>query len=195
MVSDDDLFFNSAVIKEIINILSGDELLGVVSVAPEYNSAANIFYKLKRKIHSIEEKVCAPATIYGDLLAFKRDIISYLHEDSLAEDLQLCLRAITEGFRVKIIVKKVHENYPKTMRGILSRTRRTITGTFIEYQKSIKDIFSKRGLVCAYIYSSYMVSLLLLSPLLLLFLSTFGILIYNIVILIPQFLFSQKKLI
>ncbi len=128
-------------------------------------------------------------------MAFKRDIISYLHEDSLAEDLQLCLRAITEGFRVKIIVKKVHENYPKTMRGILSRTRRTITGTFIEYQKSIKDIFSKRGLVCAYIYSSYMVSLLLLSPLLLLFLSTFGILIYNIVILIPQFLFSQKKLI
>jgi cellulose synthase/poly-beta-1,6-N-acetylglucosamine synthase-like glycosyltransferase len=196
IISDDDLFFDATTVKEMLQTLNRDELLGIISVAPKYNSfAINLFYKLKRKVHSIEERICAPATIYGDLLAFKRGIITYIDENSLAEDLQLCLKAVTEGFKAKIIIGNVHENYPQTLRGMISRTRRTIVGTFIEYQKFIKDIVNKRGFFCAYIYSSYIVSLLLLSPLLLLFIISLGVSTYNISSLMLQTLICSDGIV
>ncbi len=160
IIVDDDLFFSTDEVFRVINLLSTNEKLGAISVAPLYQDGINLFYKVKRFIHKLEGEVCSPGAIYGDFLAIKRSALELdkLETNTLAEDYQLCLHLSSKGYDVLLLEGKVREGYPHALFGTISRTTRTVLGTFLEYKRHFRKLLNR--MKCFYIYTSYTFSLL-----------------------------------
>jgi cellulose synthase/poly-beta-1,6-N-acetylglucosamine synthase-like glycosyltransferase len=154
IVNDDDAFFTEKDLEKLLS--SFNNKVAVTCIYPSYQKGVlNIFYKYKRLIHKLEAKLCNPV-IGGELMAFRTDIITYLRENSLAEDLQTSLLAQMKGHKVKLINGQVTENYPTTIFGIKNRTKRVVLGTIMEYI----TFFDSMNKKCKYIYGAYTFSLI-----------------------------------
>lgn len=201
------LFFDKSTLLNMINCFD-DESLGAVCSYVHYNSKPlDLLYMYKKLIHRLEEKIFNPATIGGELLAFRGDIIDHLDEFSLAEDLQVNILCVAKGYRVRLIQGNLIETYPETLHGIASRTERVIIGTFIEYKRwkelSILLNSTSNNKLYKYIFSymllAYLIGLVfipltfILGFIILCFLSINFILTYNAYIL--SFIFIAVLLI
>jgi len=158
IVNDDDAYFSK---DDILSLLESfkDEDVCAACIYPKYHSnVLNALYSYKRFIHRLEARLCNPATIGGELMAF-RTIIE-LDEHTLSEDLQTNIACTAKGYKVKLIQGNVTEKYPSTLRGIANRTERTILGTYIEYKRFLKLRGKTSTRVCKYIFSAYLTSLL-----------------------------------
>jgi cellulose synthase/poly-beta-1,6-N-acetylglucosamine synthase-like glycosyltransferase len=175
IVNDDDAFFTQKDLEKLLSCFKNK--IAVACIYPSYQEGVlNIFYKYKRFIHNLEAKLCNPV-IGGELMAFRTDVITYLRENSLSEDLQTSLLAEIKGHNVKLINGQVTENYPTTISGIKNRTKRVVLGTILEYMAFFKSL----NKTCKYIYGAYTFSLISL-PLLLFSMVTlflYGLLVIN----------------
>jgi len=176
IVNDDDAFFDAKTLQNIILTMIRDEQVAVASVFPKYQSKfLNILYGYKRLIHKLESMLCNPATIAGEMLAFKLDIIGSFYEETLSEDFQLGMICSSKNKRIALLEGNVVEPYPSTFHGLVSRTERTVLGTIMEVKRLLKKI---ENVKCKFIYVSYLYSLLSLpistiSLILLIFISTY----------------------
>ena len=162
IINDDDAFFDK---DSLLNILKSfkDKDVCAVCIYPKYRSKLlNILYTFKRFIHKLEAQICNPATMAGELMAFRTDYIDNLNDFSLTEDLQVNTICSAKGRKVMLASGYVEEKYPDTIKGIANRTERTIVGTFIEfkrYRELLRIYGNSARKTCVYIFLSYLIGL------------------------------------
>ena len=161
IVNDDDAFFDRSSFIMLLESFKDDDVCAAC-IYPRYHSnILNILYNYKRFIHRLEARLCNPATIGGELIAFRT--IVELDEYTLSEDLQVGIVCTAKGYKVKLVPGTVVERYPSSLRGVASRAERTILGTYIEYKRYL-ELESKccraATKFCKYIFTAYLASLL-----------------------------------
>lgn len=198
VITDDDTKISCHDILFSIKLIENNKKLGVVSLYPFYENTKylNFLYKYKRKIHSLESTICNPATIGGELLVTRPELLEHLMEPSLVEDYQLNLLASSLGyFVVSYEGNTLSEKYPSTFKKAFLRTVRTIYGTYFELARYWKKLPSK----CKYIQFAYMTGLLSLgiTPLFIVFITIlfFKDLIIFILPLVLFIILIENKLI
>jgi len=129
ILSDAPASFDSYAIKNIVRNFA-DPHVGAVTGKYKPIGGETIFWKFKNILRSLEGNVDSTTFLSGDLLAFRKELLEKVDEDSLADDVNIAIKIREKGYRTiydnsSIVIEKV-TNTSKDF--ITQKTRRAIGG-------------------------------------------------------------------
>lgn len=122
-----DSFKNSSIggVSALYNIPNADENQ---TTASEY-----AFWSYKDKIRILESRAYSTSWLSGEACAFKKNIITRLDEDTLADDSNIALHIISKGYRVVVNEKSIFtEKSPSEVYDYFKIKARRVLGGLIE---------------------------------------------------------------
>jgi len=170
VITDRDSLLEKEALKNLVSSFA-DNNVGAVSGELVYtgHSPLSAFHKLffnkyKKAIKNWEAEIDSCSYAPGELLAFRKELIKRLPHDVIADDYHILLRVREKGYRCVSEPKAiVYERPPQRMEGTEKRTRRVITGTFLEASRFKDMIFNRKfGLFGLLIFPGYVIRLALL---------------------------------
>lgn len=195
VITDSDSFLEENALKHLMHPFVDDHV-GAVSGNLVYGgsnltdtSHTIIFSKFKGGLKRYEGLLDSCSYAPGELLAFRKTLITELPPDSLCDDYYILLKIRSKGYRcVEETGVTVYETPPQTMRGKLKRIRRVTAGTLLEARRHRFMFFNPTfGMFGLLIFPFYILRILLLPFFLVLFLGSLA--------LVLSFLFPLELLI
>jgi len=90
-----------------------------------------LYWRYEQWIRNCEAKVDSPLGVYGGFYAIRRRLASTLPEGTILDDMLQPLSVIRQGYRSVVDLRaRVHDIWPKSLRGEFHRKVRTLAGNF-----------------------------------------------------------------
>jgi cellulose synthase/poly-beta-1,6-N-acetylglucosamine synthase-like glycosyltransferase len=94
-------------------------------------AVAGLYWRYEQWIRNCEAKVDSPLGVYGGFYAVRRKLARALPEGTILDDMLQPLSVIRQGYRSVLDVRaRVHDIWPKNLRGEFHRKVRTLAGNF-----------------------------------------------------------------
>ena len=94
-------------------------------------AVGGLYWRYEQWIRNCEAKVDSPLGVYGGFYAIRRKLASVLPEGTILDDMLQPLGVIRQGYRSVLDLRaRVHDIWPKSLRGEFHRKVRTLAGNF-----------------------------------------------------------------
>jgi cellulose synthase/poly-beta-1,6-N-acetylglucosamine synthase-like glycosyltransferase len=137
ILTDGPTLYQKETISEIVSSFE-DSSIGGVSVLykipnnkdNQITASESIIWSYKNRIRVLESKVFSTSWLSGEACAFRREIIEYVSEDTLADDSNIAFQVISKGYRAIINEKSnfVEKSPSEADDYFKTKTRRALGG-------------------------------------------------------------------
>jgi biofilm PGA synthesis N-glycosyltransferase PgaC len=151
ILTDGTTLYDKGTILELVNSFQNDKI-GAVSAfynvpnrqESHVSASEHKFWGYKDNIRALESKVHSTSWLSGEACAFRRGIISQVHEDTLADDSNIALQIISKGYRA-IVNENAHftESSPTKVADYLRVKSRRALGGLNETLRFRKLLFKR----------------------------------------------------
>jgi len=94
-------------------------------------AVGSLYWRYEQWIRNCEARVDSPLGVYGGFYAVRRELARVLPEGTILDDMLQPLSVIRQGYRSVLDVRaRVHDIWPRSLRGEFHRKVRTLAGNF-----------------------------------------------------------------
>jgi len=140
IITDGPTLYDKDTILQLVNSLRNSSVGGATALYNIPNAAENqttasesAYWSYKDKIRILESKTHSTSWLSGEACAFKKGIVTYVDEDTLADDSNIALKIISKGYRT-VVNERCYftENSPSGVNDYLKIKGRRALGGLIE---------------------------------------------------------------
>jgi cellulose synthase/poly-beta-1,6-N-acetylglucosamine synthase-like glycosyltransferase len=125
------LFLLSNFADPHVGCVAGELVLGDDGLDAGAKAIGGLYWRYEQWIRDCEAKVDSPLGVYGGFYAVRRELARELPEGTILDDMLQPLSVIRQGYRSIVDFRaRVHDTWPKSLRGEFHRKVRTLAGNF-----------------------------------------------------------------
>jgi cellulose synthase/poly-beta-1,6-N-acetylglucosamine synthase-like glycosyltransferase len=114
-----------------VGCVAGELVLRDDDHEPGARAVGGLYWRYEQWIRNCEAKVDSPLGVYGGFYAVRRKLAQALPEGTILDDMLQPLSVIRQGYRSVLDMRaRVHDIWPKSLRGEFHRKVRTLAGNF-----------------------------------------------------------------
>jgi cellulose synthase/poly-beta-1,6-N-acetylglucosamine synthase-like glycosyltransferase len=114
-----------------VGCVAGELVLRDDGHDPGTKAVGGLYWRYEQWIRNCEAKVDSPLGVYGGFYAVRRELARALPEGTILDDMLQPLSVIRQGYRSVLDLRaRVHDIWPKNLRGEFHRKVRTLAGNF-----------------------------------------------------------------
>jgi cellulose synthase/poly-beta-1,6-N-acetylglucosamine synthase-like glycosyltransferase len=114
-----------------VGCVAGDLVLREECQTPGAKAVGGLYWRYEQWIRKCESQVDSPLGVYGGFYAVRRELIRFLPEETILDDMLQPLSVIRQGYRSVIDDRaRVHDVWPKSLQAEFNRKVRTLAGNF-----------------------------------------------------------------